>query len=477
MSVDAAAFIYSIIFQKILTNKQKNYFIMATKIKRNPKGFPAMNFQLTSTEVVENSGQNNSGSSLYLSSLRDKECEVKGYFLHCDNPQKANSGVIKIKIGERILIWNGTAKTWSSSRIEDLEVVHPEMLEGKYTSNSRYSTYPDVKCTEVEKIHFDTLQPCSSVYTPKEGRKPEEFWKDCIKSEDVDAIYKKLSETYEERCRLSNVSTLIKDIRDNYESLTLKRTRVCDYNYEFSTLMNRFFTKREINGFNTEDSDIFGIYEEYDPIDDPDYYREEFIVAFIKELGGLDNIKKHINKLTDELNAIKRRISRCTINYEILLRNVEIPTLNRSTYLKACGVKTIVHEYYLLQEDNSILEPWTLQSEGAILVNPGVNDTCTSWMPNHEINIIVDTYGNVYKYEPMSLAVTCYVNNVEVEFEGPYIGSKKSFRSGSEKILEKGNVKALRLGYIDYARMLGCSHIAKTSHNDYGNEIFTIDTY
>ena len=46
----------------------------------------------------------------------------------------------------------------------------------------------------------------------------------------------------------------------------------------------------------------------------------------------------------------------------------------------------------------------------------------------------------------------------------------------SEKILEKGNVKALRLGYDDYAKMLGCKFVAKTGHNNCGNETFTIDS-
>lgn len=447
---------------------------MAQKTKRNSKGFPILNFQLTSKEVVD--GRNREGYSLHLSVLKDEECEMKGYFFHTNNPKLANPGVIKIKIGERILIWNGTTKTWSSSRIEELEVVHPELLEGKYYSKSKYSTYPNKKCTEVDKIYFDTLQQTSSVYTPKGGCRPEEFWKDCIKSKDADAIYEKIFQTYREKELLQEKSILLESERNNYESLALKRTSVCDYEGNFSELINRFFTKSEIDGFSTN-SDLFGIYEEYDTVFEPDYYREEFILAFINKLGGLDKLKKLINKLTDELNDLERKINLATINYGILLRNVEIPTLSKATYLKACEVKTIEHESYLLQGhcNSDIFEPWALQSEGAILVNPGVRDTCTSWMPNNEVNIIVDTYGNVYKYEPMSLAMDCYVNNVSVYFEGPYIGKKGSFRRVSEKILREGEIESLRLGYIDYARILGCSHIAKTSHNKCGLETFTID--
>lgn len=434
--------------------------------------FPRLNFIFSQTPI----GKQGS-STIVLHTMKDSEssCEAKAYMLHQNITKSSNPGDIRIKIGERILIWSGSNKSWSSERIEDLKIIDSESIKDKYVF-SGYSMVPDAKASSVDKIHFDALSD-SSAYSIDVICKPEEFWKDCIE-ENSDAVLSELNRVYEERARLTESILFMENLKEDlYTNLLSKETSVWSYDYEIiNFIISFFFTNDEINEFEaSEDGD--GIYEDHDPIDDPDDYKVEFILSIIKKLGGKSNIEKHLTKLNNEIYNLRSKIDKVNLKYRILAQKVKIPVLTKREYLKACGVIQIPQESYLLEESNSLLDDWQFQAENAILVNPGVQDACTSWVPNNEVNIIVDTYGHVYKYKPISEEIQCFANGETVGFESPYIGNKKSFRSGSEKILEKGNVKALRLGYIDYAKMLGCSHIAKTSHNEHGNEIFTIDTY
>jgi hypothetical protein len=435
--------------------------------------FPRLNMKFSQTPITDQGS-----STLVLHTLKDSEsrCEAKAYMLHQNNiTESANPGDMRIKIGERILIWKGSNKSWSSERIEDLKVIDSESIKDKYVF-SGYSMIPDIKVQDVDKIHFSALND-SPVYSIDVICKPEEFWKDCIE-ENPDAVFSELNRVYNERARLVEDILFMEDLKEDlYESLLSKETSVRSYKTEFiDFIIKFFFTEDEINEFEAS-NDGDGIYEDHDPIDDPDDFKVDFILSIIKKLGGKSNIEKHLTKLTNEIYNLNSKIGKFDLKYRILAQKVKIPVLTKREYLRACGVIQIPQEGYLLKESNSLLDDWQFQSEDAILVNPGVQDACTSWVPNNNVNIIVDTYGHVYKYKPISEEIQCFANGETVEFEGPYIGSKGSFRKISEKILNKGSVKALRLGYDDYAKMLGCKYVAKTGHNKHGYEIFTIDTF
>ena len=419
--------------------------------------FPRLSFELSQTPVA-----NQGCSTLVLLTLKDSEsqCEAKSYMLHQNTTESANPGDIKIKIGERILIWSGSNKSWSSERIEDLEVIYPELIKDKYVKKTGYNILPDTKAQDVDKIHFNTLSD-SSVFMINAIHEPEDYWKDCIE-ENSDSVFEELNRAYKERARLIKSLLFMDDLREEfYNNLLSKETKVGSYKDEFiDFIVKFFFTKDEINKNE--------IYEDYDPIDEPDNFTVDFILSIIKKLGGKSKIEKHLLKLFSEMNNLANKIKEIELEYRNLVQNVKIPALTKSEYLKACGVIEV-------EQENSI-DDWQFQSEDAILVNPGVQDTCTSWVPNKNVNIIVDTYGNVYKYRPIAENIQCLANGETVGFESPYIGSKGFFRKISEKILEDGSVKALRLGYNDYTKMLGCKHVAKTEVDKKGRTIFTIDS-
>ena len=399
--------------------------------------FPRLNMKFSQTPVA-----NQGCLVLVLQTLKDLEsqCEAKSYMLHQNTTDSANPGDMKVKIGERILIWSGSNKSWSSERIEDLEVIYPELIKDKYVK-SGYNILPDTKAQNVDKIHFNALSD-SPVFMINVIHEPEDYWKNCIE-ENSDVVF-------------------MEDLREEfYNNLLSKETKVGSYKDEFiDFIVKFFFTKDEINKNE--------IYEDYDPIDEPDNFTVDFILSIIKKLGGKSKIEKHLLKLFSEMNNLANKIKEIELEYRNLVQNVKIPALTKSEYLKACGVTEV-------EQENSI-DDWQFQSEDAILVNPGVQDTCTSWVPNKNVNIIVDTYGNVYKYRPIAENIQCLTNGETVGFESPYIGNKGFFRKISEKILEDGSVKALRLGYNDYAKMLGCKHVAKTGVDKKGRTIFTIDS-